>query len=240
MTYKQRIVKLLRHFGLDLRRYVPSNSSSARQQLQMQTFNIDLILDVGANTGQYASNTRLAGYRGRIISFEPLSDAYFQLKQACDSDELWEAHQLALGDSKRQSVIHIAGNSTSSSLLNMLDSHINAAPTSSYVGEELVEVDTIDNLAEVLGINGHNIWLKIDTQGLEHEVLKGAENSLGIINTVQLEASLLPLYEGAIGFLDVLEIMQTKGYSLIAIEPGFSDKKTGRLLQADLTFHRYT
>ena len=84
----------------------------------------------------------------------------------------------------------------------------------------------------------NRVYMKIDTQGFESKVLKGAGNSLMRIDTVQMEMSLVPLYEGEMLFNEMCMFMTEKGYSLIAIESGFSDQNTGQVLQVDGIFHR--
>ncbi len=83
------------------------------------------------NIGQYAKLLREFGYSGRIVSFEPLSSAYSQLKAVSKKDPLWEiAPQAAIGNQEGEIIINIAGNSYSSSALPMLDAHLESAPES--------------------------------------------------------------------------------------------------------------
>jgi len=79
----------------------------------------------------------------------------------------------------------------------------------------------------------------MDTQGFESKVLKGAENSLPHIDTVQMEMSLVPLYDGELLFNEMCLLMSQKDYTLVAIENGFSDSASGQLLQVDGIFHRF-
>lgn len=239
MTWKQNIVRLLRKFGYDLTRYRPARHPEARRMRLMQTYGINVVLDVGANAGQYGTGLRSNGYKDRIISFEPLGSAYTELERICSPDPLWECHKMALGDKRRSQKINVSANSTSSSLLEMLPAHTNAAPQSKYIGNEMIQVETLDNLLPGLECNNKNIWLKIDTQGYEKQVIYGASICINNIDTVQMEVSLIPLYDGSADFRDLIQTMDGFGYSIVAIDPGFSDNLTGRLLQADFTFHRY-
>jgi hypothetical protein len=81
--------------------------------------------------------------------------------------------------------------------------------------------------------------MKIDTQGYESRVLQGAQGSLARIDTVQMELSLVPLYEGELLFQEMWELLRAKGYTLVAIESGFSAPASGQLLQVDGIFHRF-
>ena len=108
---------------------------------------VDLVLDVGANKGQYAQSLFNKGYEGTIVSFEPLSTAYSVLLKQSKKNKKWIVEKkCALGDFKGKIKINISENSYSSSLLPMLDSHIKSAPNSKYVDFETVNLFKLDNL----------------------------------------------------------------------------------------------
>jgi FkbM family methyltransferase len=198
-----------------------------------------LVLDVGANVGLYGKRLRDMGYRGNIIAFEPLTSAYAQLVKNVAGDHSWKALKVALGSEDVDQTINIAANLDSSSILGMLPAHLEAAPHSQYVGQERITVRRLDTVIEGLYSHNDSIYLKIDTQGYEKHVIEGAEKTLAHIGTIQVEMSLTPLYQGGPLLDEMCELLHNKGYSLVSIEPGFSDKKTGRLLQVDGTFHRF-
>jgi len=199
-------------------------------------YNINKILDVGANRGQYSLELRKFGFLGNIISFEPLSSAFKQLKINSQNDNKWELHNYALGNEDGNTIINIAGNSVSSSLNKMLDLHIKAAPSSSYVGKENISIKKIDSIFNSIYKDNDNIMLKIDTQGFEINVLKGAEQSLNNILLIQLEMSIIPLYENEILFMDMMKFLKDRNLELISLENGFADPESGELLQVDGIF----
>jgi len=212
----------------------------ALRKQMLESFDIDTVLDVGANSGQFARALRReAGYTGRIISFEPLSAAYELLKENAEGDPAWEVFNLAIGDIEGKREMNIAGNSYSSSLLTMLPSHVKSAPDSGYIGKELISVSTLDSLFEDIRSKAKNVYMKIDTQGFESRVLNGAEKSLAYIDTIEMEMALIPLYDGEVLFNDMCLRMSDKGYTLVAIENEFSDPASGQLLQVDGIFHRF-
>ena len=229
----------LRRIGLDVIRYNPQKSHEAALARLLAAREIDTILDIGANEGQYASMVRGAGFRGKIVSFEPLAEAHSKLKQAAARDPLWTvAPRMALGDHDGTLLMHVAGNSASSSALPMLDAHLRASPESAYIGSEKVPVSKLDTVVEDLQVGGRNLFLKIDVQGFEPQVLEGATRLLDRIQGVQLELSLAPLYEGQTLFLPLVDSLAEKGFDLWALIPGFSDNETGRMLQVDGIFFR--
>lgn len=231
--------KLLWSFGYDLTRFMPSAHPMARKKQLLESYGIDTVLDVGANGGQFGRQLRnYLGYARRILSFEPLSGAFAQLAARARGDPGWQVFNFGIGDAGGKREINIAANSQSSSLLDMLPSHEKAAPEARYVGRELIEVRTLDSLFGELCRSARNVYLKIDTQGYESKVLKGAENSLARIATVQLEMSLVPLYQGGLLLNEMCAFLSGKGYTLVALENGFSDPASGQLLQVDGVFHR--
>lgn len=238
MGLKKLIQRITRNMGFDLVRFEPSKHPLARRKRLLESYNINLVLDVGANIGQYGKELREIGYKGKIVSFEPQSSAYKELSEKVRNDELWEAHHYALGDKKETAMINIAGNSYSSSLLDMLPSHLKSAPKSKYIGQEEIQIKTLDSIFSTLSSQTDSIYLKLDTQGFEENVLKGAENSLHNIDTIQLEMSLTPLYKDELLFNEMYQHLYQKKYRLVAVEPGFTDEDTGQLLQIDGIFHR--
>ena len=233
------IKRFLKRRGIIIDRYTCSTSPDL-QLVRMLTVNgIDLVLDVGANTGGYAKAVREAGYRGRILSFEPLSTAHAQLAGAAAADRDWTvAPRMALGDSDETVKINIAGNSASSSILSMTDGHTAAAPDSSYVGSEPVDVRRLDDVRHPFLDAAQSPFLKIDTQGYETQVLAGAARILPKIRGVQLEMSLSRLYEGQTLWRDVITVLEDSGFELWGLIPGFFNPTTGRMLQCDGVFFR--
>jgi len=236
---KQCIKNALRNMGYDLIRYDPASHPYARRKKLLDVYGVNVVMDVGANAGQYAKSLRSIGYKGNIISFEPLSSAYDELKENADGDELWEAIHCAIGNGDGKIEINISGNSFSSSILKMLPAHEKSAPNSKYIGKEEVEIRKLDSVFGEVCRTDQSIYLKIDTQGFEKSVIEGAENVLSFIHTIQLEMSLTPLYEDELLFNEMYQLLYQKGYRMVAIEQGFADEKTGQLLQVDGIFHRF-
>lgn len=225
--------------GLEIHRYSANASPAAQIISAFRAFNVDLVFDIGANHGQFASEIRSAGYSNKIVSFEPLSVAHSILQKASENDPKWRVHErCALGDRNGEVEINIAGNSVSSSILPMLDSHKAAAPASVYKGKETVSIQTLDAVAQQYIKNAQAPFLKIDTQGFEWEVLNGARDTLHHIKGVLLELTLSPLYDGQHLWRETIERLEAEGFSLWALQPGFTDPVNGRTLQVDGMFFR--
>jgi FkbM family methyltransferase len=240
MGIQHAIRRFLWDLGLDVSWFTPTSNLIARRRQIFQSYNIDTVLDIGANAGQYAEQLRYdVRFAKRILSFEPLSTAFALLKANAQGDPAWEVYNYAIGDSEGMQELNVAGNSYSSSLLGMLPSHLKAAPESKFIGREAIEIKTVDSIFPLLCNNASGIYMKIDTQGFESRVLMGAERSLSRIDTIQMELSLIPLYDGELCFNEMCLLMGQKGYTLIAIENGYCDPGSGQLLQVDAIFHRF-
>ncbi len=199
----------------------------------------DVVLDVGANRGQYAIELRKnAGFTKKIVSFEPMSDAYHQLSEQMRGDTKWEGRNWAMGRERGTQEINIAGNSASSSLLDMLPTHSDVVTGSRYVAKEEIEVHVLDQEFSNFTEEGQQVLLKVDTQGFELEVLLGATESLQKIAALQLEISLLPLYEGAPLIEDIVSHVRAAGFVPFWFLPGFWNPKTHQQLQLDGLFVR--
>jgi FkbM family methyltransferase len=236
---RARVKRLLRRLGIEAHRYTVQTSPGAQLARLLGGLGVDLVLDVGANTGHYARTLRDHGYRGTIVSFEPLASAHARLEAAARADGAWlAAPRMALGDRDGQVVIHVAGNSASSSILDMLPAHERAAPGSAYVGAESVPQRRLDGAAARYLDGASAVLLKIDTQGYEDRVLAGATGILDRITAVQTELSLVPLYAGQPLFDQMRARMEQMGFALYAIFPGYVDESTGQTLQIDGFFLR--
>lgn len=231
----------LRRAGYELHPYNPRHQPGAedlRRVRLMASDGISLVLDVGANAGQYAQRLRAAGYTGRIVSFEPLADAFAALAEASRPDPAWEARRLALGDEDGTTSINVAGNSWSSSVLEMGAAHLASAPESAYVGTEEIPIARLDSVWHELVRDGDRVFLKLDVQGYEMHALRGAEASLQRIALVQAELALVTLYEGDMSWRAIVDHLDRHGFELAGLEPGFEDPGSGRMLQADGIFLR--
>lgn len=227
----------------ELKRQKKARPETAHAQLvhvpPLRHHNIDLLFDVGANTGQYATNARREGYSGQIVSFEPLRQAHAALTTNARNDAQWFVHdRVAIGSRIGEVEINVSKNSYSSSILPILESHTSAAPQSVYTDIEDVPLETIDSIFSKYFRTGQKTYLKIDTQGYEAEVLSGAEQSLPDIFAVELELSTVPLYEGQLLYDYFINYLTNRGFLLWALMPGFSNAETGQMLQFDAVFVR--
>ena len=199
---------------------------------------INVIIDIGANIGQYGSEMRNLGFKGEIISFEPIKEAYQKLEKIASKDKNWKTYNFSIGERDGQTDINIAQNSVSSSLLKNLPQLTESEPKARYIKKEKVEIRKLDSLLDELNIVNKNVYLKIDTQGYEEMVILGAEKTLNFIKGIQIEMAFNPSYEGAITYKEMKSKLKNIGFNLHALENGFYDKKTGEQLEVDGIFYK--
>jgi FkbM family methyltransferase len=218
------------------RGYEVRKHPAVRRAAMFEQHGIDLVLDVGAASGGYGTQLRKFGYTGRIVSFEPLDSAYAELGKALAGDPSWTARQVALGSEPGEAVINIASNSDSSSLLPMESAHTDASPVA-YVGQQTVTVARLDDLIDELATPESRIFLKIDAQGFEKEVLAGASETVRRCQGLQLELSFVPLYAGGMLIDEAIATAYAAGFQMVGVEQGWA-APTGQMLQADGVFFR--
>jgi FkbM family methyltransferase len=226
--------KALRPFGVQLSRS-PSGADWRRQRL-MQARNIGCVIDIGANAGQYGQRLRHLGYGGWIYSYEPLPEAYRRLVAHCRGDPRWRSFELAVGDEAGSVTLNIAGNSESSSVLEMAPRHVDAEPRSRTISSVEVRSTTLDAVMEEIP-TGANL-LKIDTQGYEDRVLAGGHRALQKVSMLEIELSLFEVYRGQALFRDMDARIVAAGFELVSLAEGFFDRRTGELLQVDAVYAR--
>ena len=199
---------------------------------------VTVVLDVGANSGQFGKILREHGYENKIISFEPTKVAHQNLVKSSLKDNYWIVHQrVAIGNENKKVRINVAGNNgESSSILQMDQTHKESAPHALYIGEEDVDQITIDSIFEKYIKKNDKIMLKIDVQGYEDRVLDGIKNNIEKIHLIKLEMSLVNLYQGDKLFHYYISRLELLGFKIWDLEPGHRKKSNGRLLQFDALF----
>jgi FkbM family methyltransferase len=179
---------------------------------------IDLVLDVGANTGQFGQSLRHRGYAGRIISFEPVKEAFRELESAARGDDLWTTANLALGPSSGVMAINVSKNSQFSSFNDLRETATSFDPNAEFKASESVVVKTLDEAAPPRDL-GSNVLLKIDTQGYERPVLEGAKETLKWVSGVLLELPIINIYKDNWRFHEAVAYMNESRFVLAQVHP---------------------
>jgi FkbM family methyltransferase len=200
----------------------------------IETRQIDVVLDVGANVGQFGKALRSRGYRGKIISFEPVKSEFQKLATVANADGNWETHNIALGAAPGKAEINVSQNSVFSSLLNLTSDATQFDSSTVISHREAIEVRTLDEVAR--NISG-NILLKIDTQGYEKQVLEGGRHTLVRLKGALIELPISQLYEGNWQFYEALEFMASAGFIPAQIHPvSFHESDRVSFVEIDCLF----
>lgn len=238
MKARALLKRLVRRAGYDIIRFGPRTSPVARRMRLFRFHGINLVFDVGASSGGYARELRNTGYRGRIVSFEPLAAPFAQLLARSRGDTAWDAVQTGLGREPGLRQLNVAANSESSSFLEMDPRHAAAYPGAAYVGIETVTVARLDDVFGDHCRAGERAFVKIDAQGYEMRILEGAAASLPAIRGIQVEMSLVPMYAGEARMTDLVTFLEKRGFVLMSVQPVVEDPASGQLLQIDGLFFR--
>ena len=198
---------------------------------------IDVVLDVGANIGQFASQLRRAGYAGDILSFEPVPDIWSILEKNRAKDQHWRAFNVAVGPEPGIQTINVAKDTRYSSMLPLKVEAQEFHKDAFFTKSVDVKVTTIDQICSAM--LGRRIFLKIDTQGYERQILEGAQSSFNSIWGIQLELPFDHLYEEVWNFDEAIAFARTAGFCLsYLVRVSFRTHDSVSWLEADCIFRR--
>ncbi|WP_333819865.1 FkbM family methyltransferase [Ohtaekwangia sp.] len=198
---------------------------------------IDLVLDVGANCGQFYTYLRTeVGYKGRIFSFEPNPEMQAALQKLKTADTSLEIFPFALGASEGSMSFNIYEDSKLSSFLQGNDKSSERFKDKFNVSKKIeVPVKTLDSFIESQPVfNGvKSLFLKLDTQGFDLEVFKGVSKHKHLIKYIQSELSVIPLYTGMPHYTKSIEFFEAQGYRIISLVPVTREKANGQVIEFD-------
>lgn len=238
MAFKNNLKLFLRNFGIDIERYNINKSFDFRFLNYLRSMKIDLIIDVGANEGQYGESIRKLGYKENILSFEPLKKAYETLLEKTNKDNKWKCLNFGLGEKDETKNINVAGNSVSSSILEIREKHIHANENSKYVSSELINLKRLDKVFSFQKENYKNVFLKIDTQGYEEKVINGCSGILNNFIGIQIELTVEKMYDNQMLYIDMIKKLNSYNFHLWDFKRGFHNPKTGQIYQFDGIFFK--
>ncbi len=211
---------LLRKLGYEIKRVskaAPSLMSFLRDR------GVDLVLDIGANRGQFGKLLRAEGYSGAILSFEPVKEMFDELKNTAarngskngSTDGSWRVFNCGLSDAAGEADINVSENSVFSSLHSLTSTAEGFDRTARVVEKQRIALRRLDEFSGE--IDGRRAFLKIDTQGHERQVLDGAGVLLRQLWGVQLELPITPLYQSTWTIADALKYMEERGFAICQI-----------------------
>jgi FkbM family methyltransferase len=233
---REHIKRAVRRMGYEVRQYTPLRSYTAARGALFASLGIDVVVDVGANAGQYGELLRELGFRGRLVSLEPEPGAYAALERAAAADGRWRALRVAAADVDGEIELRVTADSRSSSVLARNERF---ADQPGWAPREVVRVPArrLATLAPELLEAGERAHLKLDVQGYENQVLEGAAEALARFESLELELNVAPLYEGQAQLADMVTLLAERGFEMVSLEPILLDDR-GRLVELDGLFAR--
>lgn len=207
----------------------------------LNQLSINCVIDVGANKGQYARALRDNGYTDHIFSFEPVKENYIALQKNAGKDPKWHTFCFALGSKDSKGSINIMDKTEFSSFLrpSIFSEDIFKDQVSINATEE-VSIKTLDSMHdEIFRIeNEPRIYLKMDTQGYDLEVLKGASEFVRKVLALQSEVSVLPLYDGMPDYLEAIATFRSYGFAVSGFYPVFVEPNSHAIIEFDCVMVR--
>jgi FkbM family methyltransferase len=232
----------LRACGIAVARYPPPHTYERGLLSYFEAMRINCVLDIGAYDGRYASNLRRIGFKGRIISFEPVPASFALLQAKMRGDSGWAGYNVGLSNETRQSVINTYGRGDFNSLLQLrtdteLAYELDPAKRSSCT----IQLRRLDEmLGEITaGMSDLRIFAKLDTQGHDVEAIRGSSGVIDMITGFQSEMSVVPLYDGMLSIAEALEIYRGMGFVPIGFYPVNSFDHLQITPEFDVMFNRY-
>jgi|TARA_B110000971_G_scaffold92635_1_gene95297 FkbM family methyltransferase len=201
----------------------------------IQLHEIDLVLDVGGNRGQFAKSLRNDGYSGDIHSFEPVKATFEEIQQASQADKKWTVHNFAMGEQQGQSTVNVTKSSDFASFLKPSDYGKERFKKNKVEYTEEVDINTVDNFlkSDIPNFESKRIFLKTDTQGFDLQVVKGAGKSIPFIHCLLSEISFIPIYDDMPHYIETLEAFESIGFSVSGFYPITRCKKTLSVIEMD-------
>lgn len=181
-------------------------------------YGVDAVFDIGANEGKFGLFLRRElGYSGWIFSYEPAPEPLVALRRRASLDSKWEVFDKALGATAGVQDLHIARHSTLSSFLRPRFDQTKFAYNSRQTSQTIsVPVTSLDQA--FLDIRSRvpikRPFLKLDTQGYDMEVVWGGEEAMRSAVALQIELSIVPLYENTPTYAQTIQHLMQRGFRL--------------------------
>jgi len=198
-------------------------------------YGIETVLDIGANTGQFAEMIHKILPSAAIVSFEPIEKCYQMLIKNMASVPKFRAFNYALGEKDTNAEMCVNDYTASSSLLQMEDLHKQAFPFTANACKEMVKIKQLDGVARDLDLTD-NLLIKIDVQGYEDRVIRGGQETVSRAKVVIIETSFQSLYIGQPMFEDIYDMLKQIGFRYIGALEQLRSPLDGSVLQADSVF----
>jgi FkbM family methyltransferase len=193
-----------------------------------------VIFDIGANVGTWTLLAKALYPAAQVHAFEPLQIHIEKFRQLTSKLTGVSLHEVGLGSHPARATMKVTSFSDASSLLPL-----SVAGKEQWhlqqVAEIPVQIERLDDWVSSRGLPGPDV-IKLDVQGFELEVLRGAEQCLIQARWVLLEASFKDFYEGQCRFDQLVTFLASAGFQVLALGQGTALGEP--LVQSDVLFAR--
>mgnify|MGYP006085718475 CR=1 FL=1 len=225
---------LIRFFGYEVIKQKKSPTLDSHLHIILKKLDINYVIDVGANNGQFGMSLRRNGYKGNILSFEPSIDPFNKLQVVANCDLKWEVRNIGLSDKKETKKINIFEASDLNSIFEPSDFGTKRFKSRMKVlYSETIELDTLDNVLGNLDLENKRIFLKMDTQGYDLNVFKGAKEYIEKILGLLSEIPLQHIYKNNDNYHDILKQYESHDFMISGIFPVSRNKEDETIIELD-------
>lgn len=225
--------KVANLMGYELFKGEDSALLSTHLKLMINNANIDLVIDVGANEGQFAQSIREIQFKGEIHSFEPVEKTFDVVRELSNSDPNWFCYKLAMGAETETKQINVAKSSVFSSLHTPSSFGKKRFRGAAMTSKETINMTTLDERFGSKRFQQNRLLLKTDTQGFDLQVLKGARGILNQVKVIICELSLQPIYNDIPNYTEMLEFLAEAGFQPTGFYPISRKKDDASLIEMD-------
>lgn len=200
---------------------VPDMGLEATLRQVFHDYGVKVVLDIGANTGQYRDFLRQrVGFEGIVHSFEPLPELVDGMRARAGDDRQWHVHPFALGAAEAVQQFNVMAHTTFSSFRTPDASYKEFADTNRVVRTIDVHVRRLDDVAATLeGVSAPGVFVKVDTQGFDLEVIAGGGQVLAQAHGMQFELAMQHIYQNVPGYAEMLGTVQRLGFDVAGMFP---------------------
>lgn len=195
---------------------------------------INILIDIGANKGQFSVLFKYIYPKSLIFAFEPLKSPSKTYRKLFDGEKNVWFYKFAIGFQKKEMEMNVSRREDSSSLLKIGEKQTEFFPGTDFDSFEKVEMSNLSSFISPEQIN-QTVLVKIDVQGFELEVLKGSEDLIKYFDYIYVECSYKELYQNQPLVSEVVQFLFDKGFGLEGVYNNFFDTK-GVAIQADFLF----
>lgn len=226
--WKKIVKKFLKSLGYDIDR-----KRRLKHYREILSYNFAVILDIGANVGQFSQEMLDVFPNAQIYAFEPIASCFEKLKKI--SNKQFHPLPYALGNKNGEVEINVSSYSQSSSLLPMSDMHKEIFPHTAGSHKETIRIRRLDDIVKEINIK-IPLLIKMDVQGYEKEIILGGRETFKKASAVISETSFVPLYKGQPLAEEIRNLLEELGFEYQGFLNQKKHSQTGKALFEDSLF----